>query len=294
KWSNGSYIEDQDMWWLNGIFRDVYIIKKKKKHISDFFIRTELDEEYQDANLSLEILVEQFKNTQMDDMSLEIELYDNINQQILHEKVEQISTNSKPQEKVQVNFHIENPYKWSAEFPYLYQLVLTLKEVSGEVIESIPAQVGFRSVEIKQGLMLVNGKPIKLKGVNRHDHHPDLGRSVPSYWMEKDIKLMKQYNINAVRTAHYPNDPYFYYLCDKHGLYVIDETDLECHGFELIGNIDQISNDPDWELSYVDRVKRMVERDKNHPSIIMRSLGNESDYGQKHDAMNQWVIEKEK
>ena len=224
KWSSGSYLEDQDMWWLSGIFRDVYIIKKKERHIADFFVRTELDESYQNAVLDLEVLLEGYFNELGDGLQVEVELYNDTNKQVLKE-TKSVSGASKLEEKVHFRIPVENPSKWSADNPYLYRLFLTLKDASGEVIESIPSHVGFRSVEIKQGLMLINGKPIKLKGVNRHDHHPDRGRSVPPYWMEEDLKLMKQHNINAVRTAHYPNDPYFYYLCDKYGLYVINEAD---------------------------------------------------------------------
>lgn len=288
KFSSGSYIEDQDMWWLSGIFRDVYIIKKKPSHIVDFFVKTELDKNYKDADLKIEVLVKKLKDEKEIDYQLEIELLDDLKRQIV---LENTKFKFEERDALKINFDIpvDDPDKWSAEEPNLYDLFITLKDSSGEVIETILQQVGFRSVEIKNGLMLVNGKPIILKGVNRHDHHPDLGRSVPPSWMEEDVKMMKQNNINAVRTAHYPNDPYFYYLCDKYGLYVIDETDLECHGFELVGNVDQISDDPKWELSYVDRVRRMVERDKNHPSIIMWSLGNESGYGKNHDAMYEWV-----
>ncbi|WP_246031493.1 glycoside hydrolase family 2 TIM barrel-domain containing protein [Salibacterium salarium] len=184
---------------------------------------------------------------------------------------------------------VHNPSKWSAEYPYLYTLLLEHRDEFGETTEWISQNVGFRSVELKNGLFLFNGKPIKLKGVNRHDHHPELGRVVPLEWMEADVKLMKQHNINAVRTAHYPNDPRFYDLCDKYGLYVIDEADLECHGFTVIDDWDQLSQNPDWKEAYLDRMERMVERDKNHPSIIMWSLGNESGFGENHTAMANWV-----
>lgn len=291
QWSSGSYIEDQDMWWLSGIFRDVYLIRKKESHIADYFVQTKLDENYQHAKLHVKTWLERYQNTDIEGLSLEAELFDASYQPLQHEKVNNISLKSQSQEKAALTLAVTNPKKWSADHPYLYKLILTLKNSSGEVVEVIASDVGFRSVEISQGLMLINGKPIKLKGVNRHDHHPDLGKRIPPYWMEEDVKLMKQNNINAVRTAHYPNDPYFYHLCDQYGLYVIDEADLECHGFDLTGNGNQISDDPAWERSYVDRVQRMVERDKNFPSIIMWSLGNESGYGRNHDAMYKWAKE---
>jgi len=153
--------------------------------------------------------------------------------------------------------------------------------------------VGFRKITIENQQLLVNGIPVKLKGVNRHDTHPDLGHAVSLDSMIKDITLMKQHNINTVRTSHYPNDPRWLDLCDRYGLYVIDETDLECHGFGVTGNINQISDDPDWEEAYIDRVQRMVERDKNHPSVIIWSLGNESGYGRNHNAMATWIRQHE-
>src|SRR5699024_1314507 len=194
---------------------------------------------------------------------------------------------------IEIEMLVHKPHKWTAETPNLYHLLLTLRNSANEVIEVIPTKVGFRQVELKDGLIQVNGVPIMLKGVNRHEHHPDLGRAVPVDTMIEDIKLMKQNNINAVRTAHYPTDPRFYDLCDEYGLYVIDENDLECHGFILTGNIHQLSDDPEWEHTYLDRMKRMVERDKNHPSIIIWSLGNESGFGQNHIAMAKWTKQRD-
>ncbi|MBB6450932.1 beta-galactosidase/evolved beta-galactosidase subunit alpha [Geomicrobium halophilum] len=285
QWCDGSYIEDQDMWWLSGIFRDVYLVTKPNVHITDFFAKPEFDDHYQDATLQLDVNLE--NPSGLKGYSLEVELFDTSMQSGIKEEKVDISG------KNHFELSVSSPKKWSAESPSLYKLTITLKDASGRIVEVIPSNVGFRSVEIQQGLMLVNGKPIKLKGVNRHDHHPDLGRSVPRASMEKDVKLMKQHNINAVRTAHYPNDPYFYHLCDVYGLYVIDESDLECHGFELIGNKHQISDDPAWEKAYLDRIQRMVERDKNFPSIIMWSLGNESGYGRNHKAMTAWAKDRD-
>ncbi len=168
---------------------------------------------------------------------------------------------------------------WSAENPYLYQLILFVYR-GEELIEVIPNQVGFREIELKGNVFTVNGVAIKLKGVNRHDFHPKTGRAVTEEDMRKDILLMKQHNINAVRTAHYPNAPYFYDLCDKYGMYVIDEADIECHGFELTNRYNWIAEDPVWQKVMADRVARMIERDKNHPCILMWSLGNESSFGE--------------
>ena len=197
---------------------------------------------------------------------------------------------------------VKAPVKWSAEDPYLYKLLLQFNE------QYIPWLVGFRSMEIKNGLLLVNGKRIVLRGVNRHEHHPETGRTVPFEWMSKDLRLMKKHHINAIRTSHQPNDRRFYYLADVLGFYVIDEADLECHGFATIEEAtlpnDQrklsyekrkeiiyeraarwTSDNPDWEDAYIDRAKQMFARDKNHASVIMWSLGNEAFYGRNHKAM---------
>ena len=193
-------------------------------------------------------------------------------------------------EVVRVRDSVRGPLPWSAETPVLYDLVLTLRDREGGVLEAIAQKVGFRSVEIKDANMLVNGKAIMLKGVNRHDHDADRGKAVQVEAMRRDIMLMKQHNINAVRTAHYPNDPRFYDLCDELGLYVIDECDLEAHGFGYEAP-DIPARVPEWEPAFVDRMQRMVERDKNHPCIIMWSLGNESGYGPNHAAMARWTRE---
>ncbi|EKN65226.1 beta-galactosidase [Neobacillus bataviensis LMG 21833] len=288
QWSDGSYLEDQDMWWLSGIFRDVYILAKPKVHIQDLFVTTNLDESYENAILKIDTVIENGSHQQLENYQLEYRLLDQ-ERNMVSFKSQQVAIPNDQSVKVLIDIPVAHPEKWSAEHPYLYHLLIILKDAEGNTVEVVPNKTGFRSVELKDGVFLVNGEAIKLKGVNRHDSHPDLGRAVPLAAMEKDIILMKQHNINAVRTAHYPNDPRFYDLCDVYGLYVIDEADLETHGFQSSGNINQISDDPAWEEAYVDRAKRMVARDKNHPSIIMWSLGNESGYGCNHDAMAKWI-----
>ncbi|MFD2446660.1 beta-galactosidase subunit alpha [Bacillus sp. CGMCC 1.16607] len=284
QWSDGSYLEDQDMWWLSGIFRDVYLVSLPNIHVYDFHVTTDLDERYVDAVLNIRANV---KNTTMKQQSFTLE-YKLIDQ---HECVSEgivskgETIGGTDVKTVTLQTQISTPRKWSAEDPNLYTLLLFLKDGSDQIIEVIPYKIGFRKIEIKDGNLKVNGKTIMFKGVNRHDHDPDTGRTVSFEKMKQDIIMMKQYNINAVRTAHYPNDPRFYDLCDEYGLYVIDETDLETHGFELIGDANRLSSDPEWEAAYVERLERMVERDKNHPSIIMWSLGNESGFGCNFEAM---------
>lgn len=292
QWTNGSYIEDQDMWWLSGIFRDVAIIGRAPIHIKDFFIKTELDEKYEDAILKIETTLENIYSEKTDNYNIEYKLLDeNLSPVVDSVVVEDIVVEG--EKTFSTDISIPKPNKWSAESPYLYNLLMILKDLKGEIVEVVPSKVGFRNIELKDGNFLVNGVPIMLKGVNRHEVHPDLGRAVPFYSMEEDIVLMKRHNINAVRTSHYPNHPRFYDLCDKYGLYIIDEADLECHGFELTGDIGEISKDPKWKNYYVERMKRMVERDKNHPCIIMWSLGNESGFGCNFEAMADWCHKKD-
>ncbi|MDN4524162.1 glycoside hydrolase family 2 TIM barrel-domain containing protein [Fictibacillus fluitans] len=294
QWSEASYIEDQDMWWLSGIFRDVSLIAQPRVHVNDYFIRPELDENYEDAVLHLDAVLHNHSGDQLKDYRLEVSLLDCDFQEVSNVRTdEEVAADAFGEARLSISLPVENPEKWSAESPYLYHLLMTLKDEQGNTIEVISSKTGFRSVELKDGLFLVNGVPIKLKGVNRHDHHPDFGRAVPLEWMIEDVRLMKTHNINAVRTSHYPNDPKFYDLCDEYGLYVIDEADLECHGFVFTDNMHQLSEDSDWQEAYMDRMRRMVERDKNHPSIIMWSLGNESGFGQNHVAMAEWAKQRD-
>lgn len=287
QWTDGSYLEDQDMWWLSGIFRDVALIARDNVHINDFFIKTDLDENYENGMLNIETVLENVNSNDEEGYKVEYILQD---ENILKTKetVTNINVTANSTSTITTKIPVNKPNKWSAETPYLYDLLIILKDCNDNVLEVVPTKVGFRTIKVENGNFLVNGVPITLKGVNRHEVHPDLGRAVPFHAMEEDVILMKKHNINAVRTAHYPNHPRFYELCDKYGLYVIDETDLECHGFELLGDISEISVDPKWEKAYVDRIERMVERDKNHPSIIMWSLGNESGFGSNFKAMADW------
>ncbi|MBP9477697.1 MAG: beta-galactosidase subunit alpha [Sebaldella sp.] len=268
QWSDGTYLEDQDMWWLSGIFRDVEIYTEPFTGIDDIFIVTDLDETYTDAVLKINTKIRKYK----ENLSVNFSLYDKDEVKIL-EKTQKLEG-----DKIIIEEKISNPQKWSAEEPNLYKLLITLTD-GNNIISVITQNVGFRKIEIKGNTFTINGVAIKIKGVNRHDYNPINGRVVAKEEMESDIILMKQHNINAVRTAHYPNSSYFYDLCDEYGLYVIDEADIECHGFELTDKYDWISDDPAWEKVHLARLEKMIERDKNHPSIIMWSLGNESSFG---------------
>lgn len=284
KWSAMSYLEDQDMWWMSGIFRDVYLYTKPNVSIRDYFVKTHLDKDYKDATLSIELqMTESVKEA---DYSVTCVLLDQTNKSI---KEQQVSIKG---ESTTALLEIANPQKWTAETPNLYNLLLILRR-GDELIEVIPQKIGFRQIELKDGQIKVNGKAILFKGVNRHEDHPDYGRAISLDEMVKDVKLMKQFNINAVRTAHYPSDPRFYDLCDEYGLYVIDEADIETHGLHIIGKWNWLSDDDEWEAAYLDRMKRMVERDKNHPSVIIWSLGNESGFGKNHLSMSRWAKERD-
>lgn len=287
QWTNGTYLEDQDMWWLSGIFRDVSLFAREKVFLKDYFVKAGLNKNYRSGRLSIESKIETTGAAGLSSCRIHYELMDG--RRVIADREEEMDLNALGTATLKSVMDIENPHQWSAESPYLYLLLISLSDQNGRLLEVTAQRVGFRNVELKDGNMLVNGKAIMIRGVNRHDANPDTGRVVSYEQMKQDVFLMKQHNINAVRTSHYPNDPRFYDLCDRYGLYVMDEADLECHGFELIGKYNMITDDPRWEASYVDRVERMVERDKNHPSVIMWSMGNESGFGCNFEAMGSWV-----
>ncbi len=296
RWSDGSYLEDQDMWRLSGIFRDVYVYLAPEVRVRDFFVKTRFDERYEDADLEVLVKVRNYSSSERRGLAVELELLDAEGRPVLDKPLSQSVAAVKPGEEVYLNFkcRVRSPRKWSAEDPYLYNLLITLKDESGRVLEVIREFVGFRQVEVRDGRILVNGRPVYLKGVNRHEIDPVRGYAVTKELMELDAKLMKQLNFNAVRTSHYPNHPYWYHVCDRYGIYVIDEANIECHGLANIGRAGLIlrnepANNPEWLPAFMDRVVRMVERDKNRPCVIMWSLGNESGYGFNHEAAAAWV-----
>ncbi|PCH76846.1 MAG: glycoside hydrolase family 2 [Flavobacteriaceae bacterium] len=295
RWSDGSYLEDQDHWRMSGIHREVLLLAQPTVHLTDYFVRTRFDKDFNNALLQIRPEISIGEHTNIKDWTLQVKLFKKgspINildslyiglDKILNEKFpprDHISFGLLEQE-------IKSPLQWSAESPNLYTLVLTILDQHKQVIESRSSNIGFREIQItKDGVLKVNGKKIKLMGVNRHDHSATNGKTMTREELKKDMELMKKFNINAVRTAHYPNDAYFYELCDSYGIYVMDEANIESH---QIGG--QLSNDPSWNHSFMSRVIEMVERDKNHPSIISWSLGNESGTGPNHAAAAGWITD---
>ncbi len=276
KFCDESYIENQDMWTFSGIIRDVGLIKRNKSHVYDYFAKASLYNDYKDGNLELSVNVGNAYDYSKN-LKLSYALYDNGASLVCDET--EFSLEGKGNFKHVFNAKIKNVKPWNAETPNLYRCLITLSDENG-VVEVYGFDVGFRNVEQSNGLILINGKPIKFKGVNRHDWNQLKGRCIDKEDMVRDIELMKSHNINSVRTAHYPAIPFFLTLCDRYGLYVMEESDLECNQMYFNkGQENKFSNDPIWEKSYVERSMRMVERDKNHASILFWSLGNESGFG---------------
>ncbi|MBK5112291.1 MAG: DUF4981 domain-containing protein [Candidatus Heimdallarchaeota archaeon] len=289
RWSDGSYLEDQDMWRFSGIYRDVFLFSTPKIHLRDFFVYCEFDEFYNDAILKLRAKVRNFGNLLAKAYKIELILYQpgGVLFETESKMVRDFNLGSESEILIYVWSKVSNPEKWSAEEPNLYDVIITLRDDNNKIIEVEHCKFGFRQVEIKNSQILINGKPILLKGVNRHEHDPDHGRAIPFERMEEDVRLMKQYNINAVRTSHYPNHPKFYELCDKYGIYVMDECNIESHGLRNI----LPKSDSQWTTTCIDRMIRMVERDKNHPCIFMWSLGNEAGFGDNFRDMRDAALE---
>lgn len=275
QWADSTYIEDQDMWWTAGIFRDVYLIGKNPTHVRDVTIKTTFDDAWKNATLFCQLELENLA-PHTSAVSLEYALYDG--EAAIHQGTTDSLTVTRNAETA-FSIEVKQPQQWSAESPYLYHLVVTLKDANGQTLEVIPQRIGFRDIKVRDGLFYINNRYLKLHGVNRHDNDHQKGRAVGMDRVERDLILMKQHNINSVRTAHYPNDPRFYELCDIYGLFVMAETDVESHGFANVGDLSRITDDPVWEHVYVERIERHIHAQKNHPSIIIWSLGNESGYG---------------
>lgn len=289
RWCDGSYLEDQDFWRMSGIFRDVYLWSPPDIHIRDFEVRTDLDAHYRDATLKVDVKVENAAKNPAS-ATVEAELLDPAGKSIASPAT-RLELPAGKERAATLDASIANPLKWTSETPNLYRLLLTLKDAGGRVLEVIPVNVGFRKIEIRDGSLLVNGQRPFLKGVNHQEIDPDLGQVYTSGRMLQDILVMKQNNINAVRNSHYPNAPAWYDLCDQYGIYLVDEANIESHG---MGYGDKsLAKNPDWLAAHMDRTVRMVERDKNHPSIIIWSLGNEAGDGPNFEATSAWVKQRD-
>lgn len=285
RWCDGSYLEDQDFWRMSGIFRDVYLWSAPDVHIRDFEVKTELDAKHADATLKVDVQVE---NAGKSDSvaTVEAQLLDADGRTVASPR-EELKVSAGGEGRAGLSADIANPPKWTAETPNLYKLLLTLKDAKGKTLEVIPVNVGFRKIEIKEGNLLVNGQRTFIKGVNHQEWDPDLGQVYPAGRMLQDILVMKQNNINTVRNSHYPNAPAWYDLCDQYGIYLIDEANVESHGMGY--DAKSLAKNPDWLDAHMDRTVRMVERDKNHPSIITWSLGNEAGDGPNFEATYAWI-----
>ncbi|MEP7230510.1 MAG: glycoside hydrolase family 2 TIM barrel-domain containing protein [Ginsengibacter sp.] len=283
RWSDGSYIEDQDMWRLAGVCRDVNIYARNRVHIRDVQIIPDLKDNYKNGQLNISLDFLNNNDRALKNYKTTFELFDSSGVSI---EKKSIALGDSTKFK-NVEFILNDPKKWTAEAPYLYSVFITLTDSRGKIIEVIPQKTGFRKVEIIEGVLYVNGKAILIKGVNRHEMDPITGQVVSRERMEQDVRLMKENNINAVRTSHYPNDPYWYELCDKYGLYVVDEANLESHGMGFGTN--SLSKKPDWFLQHFQRNTRAVERDKNHASVIIWSMGNEAGMGINFEKCYEWI-----
>lgn len=293
RWCAGSYLEDQDMWRLAGIFRDVFVYSLPPVHVSDFSVGCELDGDYRDAVLHISAQVRNMSQRASSPLTLRASLLDSFGKccSSMHSQmnatVDQIRQGGSV--CVEMSMDVSSPRKWTAETPELYTVLLELVQEDGSCIHSSKCNVGFRAVEVRGTQLLVNGAAVKLKGVNRHEFHPDMGQVVTPEIMIEDVRLMKQHNINAVRTAHYPNDTRWLDICDLYGLYVIDEADLESHGVPIWDPAITLAGKPEWRTAHIDRVRRMVMRDRNHASIIIWSLGNEAGDGPNFEAAANWI-----
>lgn len=276
RYSDASYVEDQDHWWMAGIYRDVYLYATDSAYIQDVFATATLDSDLVNGLLKIKTKLG-FSVEPVEELTVSA---------TLHRGGKQVATLSGTISAsyrvdgyaLTLEKNIAKPAPWSAEQPNLYSLVVVLKDRKGRVIEATGCRVGFRTIQVKDRELLINGKPVLIKGANRHDHHPTLGKTIPRETMIRDIELLKQFNFNAVRTSHYPNDPLWYDLCDEYGIYILDEANIESHA-----NYKTLCRDPRWAQAFLERGLNMVIRDKNHPCIIGWSLGNESGYGENHD-----------
>jgi beta-galactosidase len=292
RWSDGSYLECQDFWRISGIERDVYLYATPPVHIRDYFAQAGLTNEYVDGDFKLNVNVLNSGAKKSRGYQLIVKLLSYDKKTVIKSFSKEINVNKDEEQQVVFQQIIEKPEKWTAETPNLYTLIISVTNDKGVCEESISSKIGFRTSEIKNGLFLVNGVPIHIKGVNRHEHDPVTAHVISEESMLKDIQLMKQFNINTVRTCHYPNDPRWYELCDQFGLYVIDEANIESHGMGYDPDR-TLGNDPRFMKAHLARVESMLERDKNHPCVIFWSMGNEAGNGVNFDTCYNWIKQRD-
>jgi len=288
RYTDGDYLECQDMWKVSGIERDAYLLAVPTISIHDLIVRGDLSDDYKTGLFKVEVELKGKDTGLGDPLSIDIELTDP------DQKIVFKASKAGVDADKHTTFNTTLPFvkKWNAEDPELYTLMLTVKDKSGKCIQAIKQRVGFRKVEVSNGQFLINGVAIYFKGVNRHEHDPFTGRGISEQLMVEDLRLMKQININSIRTSHYPNHPRFYDLCDEYGFYVIDEANVECHGMEeQPEGFAPLTDNPAWESAYLDRAERMMKRDFNHPCIITWSMGNESGDGRNFVSMYKWMKE---
>ena len=284
RWSDGSYVEDQDFWRMSGIYRSVWLWSAPQVHLRDIWLRPALDDDYVGATLHIQADVRAF-TVGAHDYRVSVQLYDAQGVPVFEDPiVQRVDVASGHATTVDMSHWLANPAKWSDETPNLYRATVVLEDADGQVVDVTGCRVGFRRVELKHGQVHLNGNRILFKGVNRHEHDPSTGHTITVASMVDDILTMKRFNINAVRTSHYPNDVRWYELCDHYGILLYDEANLESHGVW-----DRLAKDPLWENAFLIRAVRMVERDKNHAGVVVWSLGNESGYGRNHDTMANWI-----
>lgn len=293
RWHDGSYLEDQDFWRLTGIERDVFLYALPKLTVWDFFVKADLDAAYTNGLFSADVDLRQFAGNTTKAATLSVAVQDKAGKPVYSKQVP-VTLGADSLQTVKFNGTVKNPLKWSGEAPNLYDCLIILKDAKGTVLNYTGAKIGFRKVEIKNAQLMINGVPILVKGVNRHEHDDVEGHVPLKEVMLKDIRLMKEFNVNAVRTSHYPNDPLWYKLCDQYGLYLVDEANIETHGMgaEWQAWFDKAKHPaylPEWAPAHVDRTVRLVERDKNHPSVIIWSLGNECGNGPVFYDTYKWI-----
>lgn len=290
KYSDGSYIEDQDMWRLGGINRSVYLYSTAETRISDFFAHPDLDANYKNGLFSLDVELKNYA-TQNKNQTVEVALLDGTGKSVFS-KSQKVTVPSNGLKETTFSGTVSNPLKWTAETPNLYTLLISLKDEKNNIVEVTSSKIGFRKIEIKKAQVLINGKKVYFKGVNLHEYNYKTGQVVNREVMMRNIQLMKELNINAVRTSHYPQPTLWYKLCDQYGIYLVDEANQESHGLGY--GPSNVSNLPEWNATHMDRIKNVVERDKNHASVIFWSLGNESGNGKAFFDTYDWAKARDK